>query len=84
MLKKSGYFDVENLDLYFRDCVIGGPGAFMVPAREKDQFQAAIRTKILLEVAGLRPEPPLIHRAQGEEKANCLVGETQWRDRMGN
>jgi hypothetical protein len=64
--------------------VIGGQGAFMVPAREKDQFQAAIRTKILLEVAGLQPEPPLLHRAQGEEKANCLVGETQWRDRMGN
>jgi Protein of unknown function (DUF1194) len=84
MLKKPGYLDIQDLDAYYRDCVIGGQGAFMVPAREKDQFQAAIRTKILLEVAGLRPEPPLIHRAQGEEKANCLVGETQWRDRMGN
>ena len=85
MLKKPGYLDIQDLDAYYRDCVIGGAGAFMVPAREKDQFQAAIRTKILLEVAGFVPEPaPLLQRAQGEEKANCLVGETQWRDRMGN
>lgn len=85
MLKKPGYLDIQDLDAYYRDCVIGGAGAFMVPAREKDQFQAAIRTKILLEVAGVAPAPvALLQRAQGEEKANCLVGETQWRDRMGN
>ena len=36
MLKwPDGLWDIEDLDLYFRDCVIGGPGAFLVPVREK-------------------------------------------------
>jgi hypothetical protein len=84
MLRKPGYLDIVDLDLYYRDCVIGGQGAFMVPAREREQFQQAIRTKIMLEVAGLDPEQPLVHHAQTAPPINCLVGETQWRDRMGN
>jgi hypothetical protein len=83
MLKTPGWLDIPDLDRYYRDCVIGGPGAFMVPARDKAQFQQAIKTKILLEVAGAIPDAPLVQRAQAEEPANCLIGETQWRDRMG-
>jgi 1,6-anhydro-N-acetylmuramate kinase len=84
MLRKPGYLDIVDLDFYYRDCVIGGQGAFMVPAREREQFQQAIKTKIMLEVAGLMPEHPLVQRAQTAPPTNCLVGETQWRDRMGN
>jgi hypothetical protein len=84
MLRKPGYLDIAELDVYFRDCVIGGPGSFMVPARERDQFQQAIKTKIILEVAGLAPQDPVFHRTNAPPSANCLVGETQWRDRMGN
>src|SRR3954447_3489005 len=84
MLRKPGYLDIAELDLYYRDCVIGGQGSFMVPARELEQFQQAIKTKIMLEVAGLTPEHPLLQRAQAAPPTNCLVGETQWRDRMGN
>lgn len=83
MLKAAGYFDIPDLDNYFRDCVIGGVGAFIVPARERSQFMQAIKTKILLEVAGREPEP-LIRPAQAGRRANCLAGETQWRERMGN
>jgi hypothetical protein len=84
MLRKPGYLDIQELDVYFRDCVMGGQGAFLVPAREREQFPQAIKTKILLEVAGLTPETPLVHRIQAVPSTNCLVGETQWRDRMGN
>jgi hypothetical protein len=84
MLHKPGYLDIPELDAYYRDCVIGGQGAFMVPAREREQFQQAIKTKIMLEVAGLTPHDPMVQRAQAASPANCLVGETQWRDRMGN
>jgi len=84
MLRKPGYLDVPDLDIYFQDCVIGGQGAFVVPVREREQFPNAIKTKILLEIAGLAPPEPLIRPVQARERANCLVGETQWRDRMGN
>jgi hypothetical protein len=83
MLKAPGYFDVPNLDAYYRDCVIGGPGAFLVPARDRAQFREAIKTKILLEVAGLQPDATL-QPAQDGGRADCMAGETQWQDRMRN
>jgi hypothetical protein len=53
MLKRlSGRGDLEDLDLYFRDCVIGGPGAFMIPGRERQHFAEAIKIKIIREIAG--------------------------------
>ena len=87
MLKKPGSLDDPDLDIYFRDCVIGGPGAFMVPARERSQFQLAIKAKILLEVSATPSVgEPLVRPAQGDgaRRANCLAGEAEWRDRFGN
>lgn len=83
MLKRAtSYWDVTELDLYYRDCVIGGPGAFTVPVRERDQFVNAIKTKIIMEIAGLVPPQPLITRAQAAD-ASCFAGEAQ-RERWGN
>lgn len=84
MLRKPGYLDIPDLDTYYRDCVIGGQGAFMVPVRERDQFVNAIKTKILLEIADLGPRGPRIERIQNPPRANCLTGEMQWRDRWNN
>jgi hypothetical protein len=92
MLKGPGYFDMANLDLYYRDCVIGGQGAFLVPARDKDQFRDAVKTKIIMEIAdtptsGRAAElegSGLVVLAQSDgRRSNCLAGEQQWRDRMG-
>ncbi len=82
MLKRpSSWWDVAELDAYFRDCVIGGQGAFMIPIRERDQFESAVRTKIILEIAGLTPPEPLIRHAQAQtaERTNCLAGEQRSR-----
>ena len=84
MLRKPGYLDIPELDVYYKDCVIGGQGAFTVPVRERDQFIEAIKTKILLEVAGLTPSETLIKRIQDTPRSNCLSGEMQWRDRWNN
>ena len=48
--------DIEKLDIYYEDCVIGGPGAFVIPIREREQFNEATRTKLVLEIAGRTPE----------------------------
>lgn len=45
------------LDLYYRESVIGGPGAFMVVAEDFDNFAQAVLRKLVREIAGLQPPP---------------------------
>ena len=54
MVKEPSYstMDIDNLDYYYEDCVIGGPGSFVVTIKDREKFKEAIRTKLLLEVAG--------------------------------
>ena len=44
-----------NLEGYFRENVITGPGAFVLPARAEDEFRVAILRKLVLEIAGAMP-----------------------------
>lgn len=44
-------FLVEN----YESEVIGGPGAFVLPAKDRRDFTRALRQKMVLEIAGLRP-----------------------------
>ena len=44
--------EVPWLDDYFRDNVIGGVGAFVIPAPDFDAFAAAIYNKLIREIAG--------------------------------
>jgi len=39
------------LDTYYRQYVIGGPGSFVVPARNYDQFADAILRKLIAEIS---------------------------------
>ena len=85
MVKEPSYstMDIENLDFYYEDCVIGGPGSFVVPIKDREKFKEAIRTKLLLEVAGRTPERPVIPVAEKEPRVSCLIGEKIWQDRWG-
>lgn len=85
MVKEPSYstMDIDNLDYYYEDCVIGGPGSFVVSIKDRDKFKEAIRTKLLLEVAGLVPDRPVVRVADKEPRVNCLIGEKIWQDRWG-
>jgi hypothetical protein len=87
MVKEPSYstMDIDNLDFYYEDCVIGGPGSFVVTIKDRDKFKEAIRTKLLLEVAGRTPERPVVPTASQnkEPRVNCLIGEKIWQDRWG-
>jgi hypothetical protein len=76
MLKRPSYatMDIELLDDYYEDCVIGGPGSFVIPVKEREKFIEAIRTKLVLEIATLAPEP----------RVPCTIGERLWQERWGN
>lgn len=50
------------LDDYYRDEVIGGPGAFLVVAEGFEAFEQAVRRKIIREIALAPPPGPLVER----------------------
>jgi hypothetical protein len=85
MVKEPSYstMDIDNLDFYYEDCVIGGPGSFVVSIKDRDKFKEAIRTKLLLEVAGRTPERRIVPVADKEPRVPCLIGEKIWQDRWG-
>ena len=85
----AAQFDLADLDAYYRDCVIGGPGAFMIPVNDWSQFPEAVRRKLVLELAGggephRRPvvrasmQVPVAVQADG---ADCMIGEKMWMNR---
>jgi hypothetical protein len=51
------------LDQYFKDYVIGGPGAFLIPAKTFETFAEAILMKLILEIADR--SPPQGHKHAG-------------------
>lgn len=86
MLKAPTYstMDIDHLDYYYEDCVIGGAGAFVVPIQNRETFKEAIRTKLVQEVAGRRPDPSRVVPAAGSEpRVPCSIGEKIWQDRWG-
>ncbi len=78
-----GYPIMKGLDLYYRECVIGGPGAFIVVAENFEDFAEAIRSKLILEIAGLAPAEfaalSLRHDVAVAESVGCDAGERQLR-----
>jgi hypothetical protein len=85
--------DIGDLDAYYGNCVIGGPGSFMIPIKQLDEFTTATRQKLLLEISGL--DQPRIRRVQdtgpgpaaragkgASPQYDCLVGERNWRRRF--
>ena len=85
----SSAYDVDDLDKYYADCVIGGPGAFMVPVNDWSQFPEAIRSKVVLELAGPSSRLGAVEEAvsspvvsaQAAPILRLPVGEKLWQDR---
>lgn len=81
----TSVYDVAELDAYYRDCVIGGPGAFLIPVNDWSQFPEAVRRKLVLELAG-GPGPGevlggVVPASAAPGSYDCEIGEKMWRDR---
>ncbi len=78
----SGY-SIPNLDIYYEDCVIGGPGAFLITVASIDRFAEAVRRKLVLEIAGTPPRIAPAAFGAREPRIDCLIGEKlrrRWMD----
>lgn len=95
LMTRGGFassFDVDDLDLYYQNCVIGGPGAFVIPVNDWAQFPEAIRRKLVLELADAPPAwPPAaahdgqdlpVVLAQATPGFDCQIGEKIWQNRQ--
>ena len=52
-----------QLDQYYMHCVIGGQGSFIVPAKGFQEFVAAMRRKLILEISDAREHPQFVRAA---------------------
>jgi hypothetical protein len=82
----SGWQQIQNLDLYYRDCVIGGPGAFLIVAKDYQDFGRAIMRKLILEIADIRPTKTKFIYANfiSRNAPPCNIGEIRRRQRWGD
>lgn len=58
-----GLGQMQPLDDYYQERVIGGPGAFLMVAEGFDSFEQAVRRKVIREVAHIPAPGPLVERA---------------------
>jgi hypothetical protein len=75
MIKNSQLTTVTgfDLDVYYEDCVITGPGAFVVPVLAMEDIADAIRQKMAMEIAQAAPRAiPVAARAS---RVDCGIGE---------
>lgn len=83
MFRRSvGSTELDDLDLYFKECVIGGVGSFVLPLHDPEQFAMVVRTKIMREIAGIGDDKPLVVPAQfgRQGSMNCVTGERRKQD----
>ncbi len=76
--------DLINLDEYYEDCVIGGPGAFMIPIRERRQ----VRRRNAHQAHPGNRRPHAASRASfpasaDKPRMSCMIGERMWQERWG-
>ncbi|MEM7529722.1 MAG: DUF1194 domain-containing protein [Pseudomonadota bacterium] len=73
-------FNLDDLDEYYRHCVITGPTAFVIPVLRWEDFPDAVRSKLILELSGTRPVSEPVRRIDGYD---CLIGEKIWEQYFG-
>ncbi|QMU57766.1 MAG: DUF1194 domain-containing protein [Boseongicola sp.] len=71
---------IPDLNLYYEACVIGGPGAFVIPVHRWEDFPLAVRRKIVLELAG--PPDVVLVAEHTRPKVDCMIGEKKRRERQ--
>lgn len=79
---------IDYLEDYYRACVTGGSGSFVMSVRNWSQFSRALQLKLLQEITGLPRERPMLQRAdydpikgiapKSAKPVDCQIGEKIW------
>lgn len=76
---ETSLWGIRDLDAYYQNCVIGGPGAFVIPVLAWEDFPMAVRRKLVLELAG--PLEAVLAGFHLDPDYDCLIGEKIRRSR---
>lgn len=80
---RYGTQQIPDLDYYYTDCVIGGPGAFIIVANGFQDYARAVRQKLILEIASLVPKKSIqagVRSVQFSKRPSCFAGENRRQD----
>lgn len=77
MTEDGSFMRIDDLDRYYELCVIGGPGAFVIPVTGWEDFAEAVTRKLVLEIAGAPVERVI--PVQAAAAYDCEIGEKMWR-----
>ena len=77
MTEDGSFMRIDDLDRYYELCVIGGPGAFVMPVTGWEDFAEAVTRKLVLEIAGAPVERVI--PVQAGAAYDCEIGEKMWR-----
>ncbi|MGI9355344.1 MAG: DUF1194 domain-containing protein [Rhizobiaceae bacterium] len=77
-------FQLDDLDDYYRFCVVGGPGSFVIPVNRWEEFPSAVRRKLVLELASNTRMSVTKAAVTGRsaDGYDCLIGEKIWQKFM--
>jgi hypothetical protein len=62
------------LDEYYRQNVVGGPGAFVIAVEEFESFGLAVRRKLIREISDIPPVPRMAARASAPKPTEAGEG----------
>ena len=73
----AGPWGIADLDQYYLNCVIGGPGAFTITVTDWKDFPLAVRRKLVLEIsdAGATLWLAQATARQPDGSYDCMIGE---------
>jgi hypothetical protein len=67
--------DPQDMEVYYKDCVKGGRGSFVLGIKSLAEMAGTIRNKLITEIADLAPRESMLIPAQAAvappEKTNC-------------
>lgn len=73
---------LDDLDVYYETCVIGGAGSFVIPVLDWQDFSEAVRRKLVLEIAGGEPSDGVVPvQYAPRDPYDCMIGEQIWNQR---
>jgi len=75
-------WEIDRLDVYYQSCVIGGMGAFMLPVTDWEDFEDAVRRKLVLEIAGIAVPARVVPAQYDAASSDCLAGESMRQQRF--